>query len=313
MKKLSLVGLIGAGLTSLVLSGNAKGEGMLQMENNLHSYNPDLKLIHYDNSAIDDNFNDSWDSRLQSFSEGFPGIYSDIGSDKLSMDYRLPSSDTPFDIELVYNGEIIVSTPNWLQVDMPYGDGWEFEHKDFITLTHLDAPNGTILEQHNVRDVIAEQGGRIDLPDLSPGVYDTGTPYAYFTLGFDEIIPPFTPIFGDIPDENGYFNGIIDEGDVGIVSNGFGMGARYWSSHDALLGDGDLDGDGDVDIDDVRGVALNYGNTGDSGYSSVGAMPGLEGVVGGVDSVHGVPEPTTGWLLALGLIGSGVFLARRYC
>ena len=318
-----LAGLIGAGVISLGLCGDVKGEGMLQIENHLGSNYPDLKLIHYDDPSVSDGL-DGNDSEFLLPPEGYPGIYSDIGSDKLSMDYRNLSSDTPFDIRLVYEGELTEPTPNWFEISMPY-PGWEFENKDFLTLTQFDSLNGDITEQYNVREFIEDGDGvgRIDLPDISPGVYDTGTPYAYFTLGFNEFVFPPEHLVGDLN-----LDGIIDGEDVGIVGGGFGMGAGYWDVNTAGLGDGDVNGDGRVDILDVRSVAENYGMQGNYGVNGNGAVSSnLEGVVGGggggdlvgssevivggVDYVHGVPEPSGDLLLLIGSMALGAWGLRR--
>jgi hypothetical protein len=182
-----------------LLSGN----GWLDIENCIGALSPDVSLVHYDDNAISDSF-DIWDTPWISPLSGYPSIHSDITTHKLKEDYRLTSSDTPFNLGLVYNGTVSTPTVNHLKVSMTQGGDWEFGSRPIT----LEEDNG---QGNDLRRAISNGAGgvgigEIPLDNLPADTYTTSTPYA-------------TPEvhFGPTADFDN--NGLVDWVDATIMSS----------------------------------------------------------------------------------------------
>ena len=189
-KAKGLLGLLGAGALALGMSGDAKGEGLLNMENVINSSYPRFTAVHVNDPSATDG-KDSLDNLWMQPPSGTPGIYS-VVPEKLAEDYRFPSSDTPFSIFLVYTGILPSPTENHLEFSFPYAPNYTFEHKTNLT---LETPLGS---RYNVRAIIdGTLGGELNpspgvfnLPDLAAGSYNTGTPYASYQVDFQPVNIP---------------------------------------------------------------------------------------------------------------------------
>jgi hypothetical protein len=163
-------------------AARAADAGWLDIRNRVDGAGGDCSAVHYDDPGISDG-KDTWDTSWLAPPSGSSAIYSDIDTDLLSEDYRLPTSDSPFMLELVYNGALSSPAANQLELSMPY-DGWKFEHKSYLTLRQVDESGGLLGPVWDVRDVIANDAGQIDLDPLQ-GSYSTGDPYMYLRLDFE--------------------------------------------------------------------------------------------------------------------------------
>jgi len=115
-------------------------------------------------------------------------IISRITDYELERDFRPTNSLSTIYLELSLDsqtsGDITINSSNELRLSLPLVDsGYNFTGKT-LTLQQYDPNNASAsYTLYNVRDVIANQGGVITLPDLD-GTYASEVPYAYFRLEF---------------------------------------------------------------------------------------------------------------------------------
>jgi len=112
-------------------------------------------------------------------------IISDVDGTELDVDSRPLTSMSIIYLELSLmsssGGTVSIESANSLVLSLPL-EGYEFEGKT-LTLQQYDYTSRETLVSYNVRDVINNQGGIIELEDIT-GSHDSGVPYAYFKLSF---------------------------------------------------------------------------------------------------------------------------------
>lgn len=229
-----------AGLVGKVLSEIAKADlinvnGWLDIENIIGSSHPILSIVHYNDSGVSDGY-DTFDDTWLNPPSGNSSLYSDIGTHKLSQDFRLPSSKTAFDIKLVYKGTLGSSAPNHLKFVIDDFD-WKFGNKPIIFQSNRLLYGDKV----DVRAAIAKNGGIVQLKDLPVGTYDPNTPYGsgILTIG--------TRLLGDLNDD-----GTINFKDQAIQ-------ADDWKKTPGGIYVGDVNGpngvpDGVVDFNDLSKI-----------------------------------------------------------
>lgn len=279
-----LVRLLATGAVALGTSGEAKGEGILDIRNFVGSNSAKFTAVHYDSSfgAVDGK--DSFDVFHINPPSGNPSISSDIVTHNLKEDYRSNPSSTPFNVKLLFNGTISTPTANHLEFAMPYGAGWEFEHKDNIV---FQSPSGDAYDVRAIIDGIIggdlnPSAGRFNLLDVDAGSYTTGTPYADCGI--------FFPLSGDSD-----LDGFVGFTDLNTVLSHYDD-AGHWSK-------GDFNSDNMVDFTDLNTVLSNYNN---------GAGPDDKAYE--LLESYGINIPEPGTLSLLGVAGAGLgaySLARR--
>ncbi|MBR9703924.1 PEP-CTERM sorting domain-containing protein [Candidatus Pacearchaeota archaeon] len=189
MKKLAAI--VGAGIFAL-LPNKLEADGNLKIENYVRGNNTYVQIVNKNSAGVIDRF-DSKDIDLFEPRTGESGIYSDIGfidplAPRLTRDWRTNESTTPFNIELIYNGNISEPTENYLEFWFPNFPNLVFDHMENMSLRQTDISGNVISgREWDVFDVISNNSGRIDLDDLPVGGYSPAVPYAHFVLDFEPI------------------------------------------------------------------------------------------------------------------------------
>jgi hypothetical protein len=174
-----LVGLLGAVALAFGMSGSVKAdEGELRLYNSLDSGFPKVIVGNYDGA------NDlSW----MSPPSGNPGIYSIQGSQKLNENWEASNNTEPFKIALVYIGGVSSPLENYLELEFPWAPDYTFGTQP-LSLRELDSSGNPISgKAWDIRDVIANHSGKIDLNNLAAGSYDGNSPYATYQVDFQPV------------------------------------------------------------------------------------------------------------------------------
>jgi hypothetical protein len=178
-------------VTVLGISEEANADGVLEINNIVEGFGSadTLGIIRCDIPTASDGF-DSIDALFPGIIENRSGIYSDLskigqGNYGLKKEYRLNSSTSTYFIELGFNGAIEWNTGNHLQLAMPI-TGWTFGVQP-ITIQQSDSNGDRYGRLYNVRDIVANQSGRLTLPDIAAGGYSGDVPYKMLLLDFQPI------------------------------------------------------------------------------------------------------------------------------
>lgn len=198
MAKTSLLAKLGAGLLALIpFADVARANGILYIDAKVGVYGGagPLQAIHFNDSSASNGM-DSNDSIFPGLMGNGVAVYSNLnktklGNYKLNGDVRPDSSDIPYFVESIFSGNLNQSTNSWLELSLPY-DGWKFENKPNLTLRETDVLGNPTGKAWDVRDVIANHSGRIDLDNLAPGSYSSNTPYATYQFDFNPVPEPGT-------------------------------------------------------------------------------------------------------------------------
>jgi hypothetical protein len=175
------------------ISGSASAEGCLEIKSVVGSYNiansffaQQVDGASYPN-VVDSK--DSFDSVLiLPFRGDYTSTFSTIPSYNLDTDTRRSDSNTSFNIITLINANLPVSNETHLELGFPYGDGWKFENKSYLTLRETNnsgVPTGKVWD---VFDVIAK-GGVINTPNLPANNYSNSITGCY-SLDFQPFIVP---------------------------------------------------------------------------------------------------------------------------
>lgn len=188
-KKLKgLAGLLGVGAVSLSLAGGTEGDtmGYLKVENNLNSHTRHVIIYKDDTNfpgatdGYDNGEDNDYDIPASSNPSGYPNCYSDISTHNLWDDFRAENSTSLYEIDLSFNGELTENKENWLEFSYPGGENYCFGDAP-IYLQKKEGENltGPI---YDVRDIIDNYNGKLDLEDVQAGNYDQWNPYSSFVL-----------------------------------------------------------------------------------------------------------------------------------
>lgn len=180
-----LVGLLGAGLIAGAVA-DAKADGWLNITNKIGSSSSVASAVHFDDSAITDGYDPSWDLVWPTPQSG-TGIYSEIPSYKLAQDYRRNISAKPYKFDMVYGGTLSNFVTNYLYFSFPFGDGTKFENETNLTLRELDTNGVPTTNAWNVFNVILNQNGVINAGVLPAGTYNSTNVIKSFQLDFNPI------------------------------------------------------------------------------------------------------------------------------
>ncbi len=169
--------------------------------------------------GVTDGYDEGYDNDFLGPMPGESAIYSDIGDieeppdDKLTWDYRLPSSEKAFLIQLVYNGTLGSDANNYINFCfLPELPDWKFGNKPMIFDSNL-VPYGPVVD---IRMAMEHQSdpNELDLYLVKlPAGNHTTTPYESGTLSIG------TRLLADLDD-----NGIVDFID-------FSSFANDWKNH----------------------------------------------------------------------------------
>jgi hypothetical protein len=180
-----LTGLLGAGAVALGMSGSADGGtlGYLKIENNLNSNSRSVEMIRDDEyfPGASDN-HDSYDGEANAMPSGYPNIYSDITTHNLWSDVRAENTTSVYDIKLGFEGSLSEKKENWLDFSFPYDNDGDLEFNGMPI--YLQKKEGGVLTGpiYDVRDIVDNHSGRLDLPDVPAGSYGQWEPYSEYVL-----------------------------------------------------------------------------------------------------------------------------------
>ncbi|MBU1260509.1 MAG: PEP-CTERM sorting domain-containing protein, partial [Planctomycetes bacterium] len=182
-------------LIPLMLVTPVKANGWLEIRNYVDSIigTSPVEIQHYDDPGISDEYNASWDIDIILPTSNRCSIYSDISTHKLRRDTRLNLSINPFNIKLVYNGNLLENVLNSLEFNMPYGSDWSFDNKP-IYFQQSDSSGNLFGPIHNVRDIIENNEGILPLDNVPAGTYNQFDPYGggVLDIGGNHIPEPST-------------------------------------------------------------------------------------------------------------------------
>ena len=186
-----LKGLLGVGAVAIGLGemADAGTMGYLEIENNLNSNTKNVMIMRNDDfftGARDSH--DSNDGEANSNPTGYPNLYSDITTHKLWDDVRAEDSTAAYNIMLSFNGGLGSDSPNWLEFNFPYDSYGDYEFNDMqISLQKKESGvlTGSI---YDIRDIIDNHSGRLDLDPVSVGTYDQWKPYAEYEVKIEPMV-----------------------------------------------------------------------------------------------------------------------------
>jgi hypothetical protein len=245
----------------LHLSGS--GLGVLDCYNRVDGFsNNNVRVLHASETSypgIDDGIDFKDVDDVLGYAPELPGIFSDVEEQGIWDDWRPENSVGAVNLNLVYNGDIFGGESNYLEFSFP--NSYIFGGRPIT----LETPTGT---RYDVRDIIANDAGVFNLPDLAAGSYSFSNPYATYVLDFNPVHP------GDFNNDDE-----VDADDIDILSGNMGGNPAIY----------DMDGDGNVDEDDHTYLVENYAGydlDGDGLADGFGTFSGdfnLDGVVNGTD------------------------------
>jgi len=160
------------------LVGSAKAIDTLKVYNVINSSEPVLRVQHREGALESpyDSYDRNKEFELEFLPEGYPEIYSDVNSVRLGLDARSLDSNTPFNLKLVYKGDVGVgsSLDNYFR----FAFGSEtFDNKPIIFQQTTSTDPNAFYPVYDVRRAIAQNEGKVPLEKLVAGSYSPDAPY----------------------------------------------------------------------------------------------------------------------------------------
>jgi hypothetical protein len=167
------------------MSGEAKAEGMLQLNSNLNSASSVDSLYLSRVIGASQDFVPGEDSPANSIPPGYHNLTAYLNGIDLREDRRPDNSDQSYTIRFLANESIGSNTPFSLVFSYPYS-GYTFD-SDPINFYLTDQSGNRTSPFYNVRDIIANNNGILNLGNVGPFNYNTPTEFARGKLDFNPV------------------------------------------------------------------------------------------------------------------------------
>lgn len=186
-----LIKLLAIGTALVGLAGEANAVDVLKITNTSTSASKGILRLQHRNGALEnpyDDFDTSKDFELSNLPPNAFEIYTLVEGSRLGLDARPQDSLTPYNINCVYKGDINQgnSVDNFLTFEFIAGGGTFGDLP--LRFQETDSSGVRFGSVYDIRSIIDNQSGILNIGPRGPGSYNIDNPYKHFIFDFEPII-----------------------------------------------------------------------------------------------------------------------------